>query len=80
MLDGIQVPTLVLNARNDPFLPARHLPRSASDAVILEYPAEGGHVGFATGRLPGSLDWLPDRIVRFLCKQVSLKDGIEAAA
>lgn len=80
VLDGIQVPTLVLNARNDPFLPARHLPRSASDAVILEYPAEGGHVGFATGRLPGSLDWLPDRIVRFLCKQVSLKDGIEAAA
>ena len=80
VLGDIRVPTLVLNARNDPFLPARHLPRSAADAVILEYPAEGGHVGFATGRLPGSLDWLPRRIVRFLCEQVRLKDDSEVVA
>ncbi|WP_089398513.1 YheT family hydrolase [Noviherbaspirillum humi] len=66
VLDAITVPTLVLNARNDPFLPERHLPQSASAAVRLEYPREGGHVGFATGGPPGSLAWLPQRIHRFL--------------
>jgi predicted alpha/beta-fold hydrolase len=66
VLDDITLPTLVLNAQNDPFLPGQHLPRSASRTVTLEYPKEGGHVGFADGSLPGSLNWLPDRIVRFL--------------
>jgi predicted alpha/beta-fold hydrolase len=66
ILDDITVPTLVLNARNDPFLPAHHLPRSAAPRVTLEYPDHGGHVGFANGRLPGKLDWLPRRIVGFL--------------
>lgn len=73
VLDAIKVPTLVLNARNDPFLPARHLPRRAAAAVILEYPSQGGHVGFATGRPPGSLDWLPRRLVRFLSEQALLQ-------
>jgi predicted alpha/beta-fold hydrolase len=66
VLTDIQVPTLVLNAQNDPFLPAALLPRSASACVTLEYPFEGGHVGFAAGALPGSIAWLPQRITRFL--------------
>jgi uncharacterized protein len=66
VLPNITVPTLVLNALNDPFLPAPHLPRTASSHVTLEYPAHGGHVGFAVGGLPGRLDWLPQRMVRFL--------------
>ncbi|RJF97888.1 YheT family hydrolase [Noviherbaspirillum saxi] len=66
VLSDITVPTLVLNAKNDPFLPAHHLPRSASSSVTLDYPAEGGHVGFAIGGLPGRLDWLPRRITDFL--------------
>jgi predicted alpha/beta-fold hydrolase len=80
VLSDIVVPTLVLNARNDPFMPARHLPRKASGSVILEYPSQGGHVGFATGRPPGSLDWLPRRIVRFLSEQVQLKRESEDIA
>ncbi|MBC7573604.1 MAG: alpha/beta hydrolase [Herminiimonas sp.] len=67
VLDDITVPTLILNAQNDPFLPARHLPPSASPQVRLEYPRQGGHVGFATGSFPGSLDWLPQRMLQFLC-------------
>ncbi len=66
VLDDITVPTLVLNAKNDPFLPARHLPRKAGRHVTLEYPAHGGHVGFAAGALPGRLDWLPRRMIQFL--------------
>lgn len=66
VLPDIAVPTLVLNAKNDPFLPANHLPTSASRHVTLDYPEHGGHVGFAAGALPGRLDWLPRRIIGFL--------------
>ena len=66
ILHDISVPTLVLNARNDPFLPERYLPQSASSAVRLEYPQHGGHVGFSVGAPPGSLEWLPSRILHFL--------------
>jgi predicted alpha/beta-fold hydrolase len=66
VLGEITVPTLVLNARNDPFLPQRHLPRHAASCVTLDYPEQGGHVGFVTGAAPGSLAWLPRRIVDFL--------------
>lgn len=65
VLMDISVPTLVLNARNDPFLPGQYLPPSASRAVTLEYPAEGGHVGFPNGAFPGRIDWLPGRILSF---------------
>jgi len=66
-LSGIRVPTLLINPLNDPFLPARHLPRrhEVSPFVRLEQPDEGGHVGFVGGRWPGRLDWLPRRLVRF---------------
>jgi uncharacterized protein len=66
VLTDITVPTLILNAQNDPFLPAHHLPHNAAACVTLEYPEEGGHVGFAAGSLPGSLNWLPQRMLRFL--------------
>jgi predicted alpha/beta-fold hydrolase len=66
VLADITVPTLVLNARNDPFLPGRHLPETASRRVTLDYPEEGGHVGFTQGGVPGRLDWLPRRIVAHL--------------
>ena len=65
ILSDITVPTLVLNAKNDPFLPAHHLPRAAAACVTLEYPEHGGHVGFANGGPPGRLDWLPQRMLRF---------------
>jgi predicted alpha/beta-fold hydrolase len=67
VLAGVRLPTLVLNAKNDPFLPARHLPRreEVSSAVLLEQPEEGGHVGFAGGGFPGNLDWLPRRMLAF---------------
>ena len=66
-LQDIRLPTLVINPKNDPFLPARHLPGPAdvSAHVRLEQPAEGGHVGFVSGPWPGRLGWLPQRLVRF---------------
>ena len=66
-LARIAVPTLILHARNDPFLPGAHLPQphEVSPAVTLDYPEEGGHVGFVSGPFPGHLDWLPERVIGY---------------
>ena len=68
-LGRIRVPTLVLNAQNDPFLPRAALERAVRDAapcVLLEFPQGGGHVGFPEGPFPGRPNWLPRRILEFL--------------
>ena len=67
-LESIRVPTLIVHARNDPFLPGRHLPGPAEvgPCVQLEYPDHGGHVGFVSGPFPGNLEWLPRRVLAFL--------------
>ena len=66
-LRNIRVPVLVINAKNDPFLPAPALPRAdeASGTVTLEQPEHGGHVGFVSGTFPGHLDWLTARVLEF---------------
>jgi len=61
-LERIRVPTLLLNARNDPFLPEHALlaaARNAAPCVLLEFPRNGGHAGF---RHP----WLAQRLLQFL--------------
>ena len=66
LLKSVDVPTLVINARNDPFLPAWALPSpgEVSPAVRLEQPATGGHVAFPSGPFPGNLHWLPRRLMQ----------------
>lgn len=66
-LKEIKLPTLLVNARNDPFLPESALPlaEEASEWVTLDFPQEGGHVGFVSGEFPGRLDWLPRKILLF---------------
>ncbi len=66
-LGAIRVPTLVVNARDDPFLPESALPteREVSDAVTLEFTSRGGHVGFVSGPFPGDIEWLPRRLLHF---------------
>jgi len=67
-LRHVRVPTLVLNARNDPFIPAASLPtaRDVAPAVVLEQPADGGHAGFPAGPFPGHVGWLPRRLLHFV--------------
>ena len=67
-LRRIRIPALVLNARNDPFVPARSLPgpQDVGRCVTLWQPAHGGHVGFARGRFPGHLQSLPEAVLAWL--------------
>jgi predicted alpha/beta-fold hydrolase len=67
LLRSIAVPTLILNARNDPFLPASALPGpgDVSPQVTLEQPADGGHVGFIDAG-PDGAEWMPRHVVGFL--------------
>jgi hypothetical protein len=68
-LERIRVPTLLVNARNDPFLPAHALVAAAQKAapcMVLEFPRTGGHAGFVCGPFPGRHDWLPRRLLEFL--------------
>ena len=48
-LDKIEIPTLILNAKNDPFLSPTCFPETQAkkhQKIILETPEHGGHVGF----------------------------------
>ena len=63
-LHSIRIPALVVNARNDPFVPAWCLPHQneVGPSVTLWQPAHGGHVGFPKGPLPGHVRSLPDAV------------------
>jgi len=67
-LASIRIPALLVNALNDPFVPASSLPKrhEVGPHVTLWQPAHGGHVGFTHGRLPGHVQALPDAVGRWL--------------
>ena len=65
-LDRIRVPTLLLNAQNDPFLPRTVLHKVRAIAagnpyLQCEFPAHGGHVGFIAGPHPWRADYWMER-------------------
>lgn len=67
-LKGIRVPTLILHARDDPFLPPDAIPqpRDLSPAVTLKITEKGGHVGFVSGPPWRPVYWSEGRIIGFL--------------
>ena len=81
-LKSIRVPTLLIQARDDPFLPAAALPRDddLSAAVTLELSRRGGHVGFVSGNNPLHPQyWLEERIIRHLLQNDSPLENTHAA-
>jgi predicted alpha/beta-fold hydrolase len=67
-LANIRIPALVLNAKNDPFIPAWCLPtqQEVGRYVRLWQPEQGGHVGFPEGAFPSHVQGLPAAIVDWL--------------
>ena len=73
----IRIPTLIVQATNDPFLPGTTvLPRAPSSSVRLEAVPYGGHAGFVAGAVPGRPRyWLDDRIPGFFEEALALRKG-----
>jgi hypothetical protein len=72
-LVGIQRPTLILHAADDPFMFPATMPTEdeLSDSVTLEISPQGGHVGFIAGSNPRHpVYWLEQRIVAYLREQL----------
>lgn len=71
-LHRTRIPALVVNARNDPFVPAWCLPTQSEvgPCVTLWQPEHGGHVGFAQGPLPGHLRSMPEAVVGWLAQHI----------
>ncbi|MHC2993054.1 alpha/beta hydrolase [Pontibacter sp. HJ8] len=67
-LQGIQIPTLLVNAKNDPFLTKNCYPLEEAEQnpyLYLETPEDGGHVGFAED-MRHNIYYSEARAVRFL--------------
>jgi uncharacterized protein len=76
-LSRISIPTLLLNAADDPFLPAevlddvRHTARE-NPSLIVEFPARGGHAGFIGGHNPfRPVYYMERRVCDFLAEQIT---------
>jgi predicted alpha/beta-fold hydrolase len=76
-LDRVRLPTLLLSAADDPFLPrevlddVRHV-ASDNPALTLEFVERGGHVGFISGRVPWHPHYYAEwRICDFLARRVA---------
>lgn len=68
-LGAIETPTLIIQARDDPFMFPATIPfeHELGPAVTLEVCRGGGHVGFVAGARPWRPDyWLDGRIIDFL--------------
>lgn len=67
-LESISVPTLIVNAADDPFLSETCFPRREAESngnLFLEIPKHGGHVGFVSFNVLGEF-WSEARAASFL--------------
>lgn len=68
-VDAIAVPTMIINAQNDPIVPFSSLPLDlirAHQLVCMIATPDGGHCGFRPARLAGGFYWSETRAVEFL--------------
>lgn len=71
-LDEIKIPSLIVNAINDPFVPISSVCdlRVQQKWVTLWQPQQGGHVGFVNGGFPGHLRILPAGIGEWFMQHI----------
>lgn len=67
LLQRIRIPSLIVNAEDDPFLGASCYPRQQkkNPNITLEFPRFGGHVGFMCRSIAGTY-WSEQRAVDFI--------------
>ncbi|MCH7397112.1 alpha/beta fold hydrolase [Belliella sp. DSM 107340] len=67
-IDKIEIPTLILNAQNDPFLSEKCFPVNKGKSlpnIWMEFPKQGGHVGFSP-RNRSEIYWSEKRAFEFI--------------
>lgn len=67
-LHAITKPTLIIHAKDDPFIPEACIPDAyqLSNTTVMELSDQGGHVGFVAGTIRKPLYWSEQRIIEFL--------------
>ena len=67
-LKKIQTPTMIIHAKDDPFMTPDVIPtqKDISSFITLNILENGGHVGFVDGDLKKTHYWLEKAIVKFL--------------
>lgn len=78
LLADIAVPALLVNALNDPFVPAASLPLPGTVGKHAELwqPTGGGHVGFTQGAWPGHVRAMPEVVGDWLLGRIGVDKGI----
>jgi hypothetical protein len=77
-LDAVPIPTLLLSARDDPFVTPAVLEKvraiAARNAYLeCAFPARGGHVGFLSGPVPWRVRyWMEDYTLDWLAARLSI--------
>jgi len=76
-LHRVRIPALVVNALNDPFVPAWSLPKvqEVGAFVTLWQPPQGGHVGFPQGRFPSHVHAMPEAVGTWLASHLPPEKG-----
>ncbi len=75
-LDAITTPTLLLQAKDDPFMVSEKQPVSGQiGPVTLETTEQGGHVGFVAGSPLKPIYWAEPRLLDYI--QSFLDDGLQ---
>ncbi|HEY4747657.1 MAG TPA: alpha/beta fold hydrolase, partial [Steroidobacteraceae bacterium] len=69
-VERVRVPLLLISAADDPFIPARCIPRPTNRSVTLEISPEGGHLGFVEGPPWRPRFYAERRTVEFLAQHV----------
>lgn len=67
-LNKIQTPTLILHAKDDPFVGHQAIPAPSelSSSIQFRLSESGGHVGFVSGHLTQPEYWIEKQVVKYL--------------
>lgn len=69
----VRVPTLLVHAEDDPFLPPDAIPRAAASGnprIVARFTPHGGHVGFVAGPPWGRRYWAEAQVAAFLAARL----------
>jgi len=75
-VDRVKVPLLLISAEDDPFIPARCVPRTRNHSVEVELWARGGHLGFIEGPIWKPRFYAERRAITFLERYVASRPGV----